>query len=150
MLNASSSRIEVDIKGVKFEVDTNKFVKNNNNYKIGDCIKVLIKKYGAEWRSYHGMIIGFDAFENLPTILIAYLDTEFGNADITLLCFNNASEGIEITAANNIQLQLTKESAVQKFYNQIRDLKQQIEETEAKLQIFLTTFSEKFKFLSDK
>ena len=52
-----------------------------NNFKVGDTIKVLIKQY-SEYKSNVGMIVGFDEFQKLPTIVIAYLDIDYSAASI--------------------------------------------------------------------
>ena len=62
----------IEINGSKFDVDFRE-AKEINTFKVGDKVKVLKKKY-LEHVVYPGIIVGFEQFQKLPTIVIAYLD----------------------------------------------------------------------------
>lgn len=94
----------VEIDGVKIEVDL-RTAKKVEHYKVGDNVKVLVPQYGKTYKVHPGVIIGFDAFEKLPTICIAYLDTGYNTAEIKFAYLNAASEGenkVEIAPANDL------------------------------------------------
>src|ERR1700684_4370243 len=84
----------IEINGVKLEIDL-RHAKKINNFKIGDNIKVLIKEY-SDYKNYPGAIVGFDQFENLPTIIICYCKIEYSNASINFAYINANSKDIEI------------------------------------------------------
>lgn len=93
-----SKRI-VEINGVKIEVDL-RTAKRVEEFKVGDAVKILVKKYGDSYESHFGMIVGFDEFKALPTIIIAYVDTSWsGSGEPLKFAYLNAkTEGIEICA----------------------------------------------------
>ena len=60
----------VDVNGVTIELPGRRAVANYH-MRIGDRVKVLINGYsGAE--VFPGVVIGFEPFKQLPTIVIAY------------------------------------------------------------------------------
>lgn len=109
----STKRI-IEINGIKMEVDL-RDVKIIENYKVGDNIKVLIKKYSDNYVSHVGVIIGFDNFEAHPTVVIAYLNVEYNKASIEFLYFNSHSKDVEITQLNDWDLPLQKSDVIEKF-----------------------------------
>ena len=84
----------VEIGGAKFEVDM-RSAKRIDCYHVGDNVKVLVKEYGSTWKSFPGVIVGFDDFTNLPTITILYLETGY-DPKAKLLCLNSGTQDVEI------------------------------------------------------
>lgn len=85
----------IEINGVKLEIDM-RYAKKIEDYRIGDNVKVLIKKYGDNYESHPGVLIGFDQFEKLPTIIICYCEISYSGAEIKFCYFNSKSSDIEI------------------------------------------------------
>jgi len=132
----------IEINGVKLEVDlTNARV--IENYRVGDVVKVLRKEYNNQWKSHSGTIVGFDAFENRPTIIIAYVDDGY-NADIHFLYYNADTENAEICPANSNDLAFSKESVIEKMNRDIAKKKAEIDEIEQKRNFFIEHFSRCF------
>lgn len=132
----------IDVNGVKMEVDM-RHVKVIENYKVGDNIKVLIKEY-SDYKSYVGCIIGFDQFEKSPTIVIAYLKTDYLSASIQFLYFNQHTQDAEITTLNDWDIPVTKSDVLKKFNKEIEDAEQKIKETENKKEVFEKLFGKYF------
>lgn len=65
-MTTDNQKTIVEINGIKLEVDL-RTAKRVEEYKVGDMVKVLKKEYGDSYKSYAGMIVGFDAFVALPT-----------------------------------------------------------------------------------
>lgn len=84
----------IEINGVKMEVDL-RTARTVESYKIGDNVKVLKKNYGDSYSSYPGVIVGFDDFKQLPTIVICYI-TPGHNAGVEFVFYNAASRDVEI------------------------------------------------------
>lgn len=75
----------IEIGGVKLELDmrTGKTTQIDT-FKVGDNVKVLIKEYDS-YKSYAGVIVGFDNFKERPTIIVAYLKMGYSEADIKFI-----------------------------------------------------------------
>ncbi len=139
----------VEIKGVKMEVDFSEAQKIEN-YKIGDKVKLLKKKYSDEWKVYPGIIVSFDAFELLPTITIAYLEMYYNEANIKFEYYNEASKDTEIAYGGNFEIPFEASDVISNFEKQIETLKKQVEETEQKKRYFESSFKAYFTDLMNK
>lgn len=85
----------IEVEGQKFEVDM-RTAKKIEAYRVGDRVKVLRKTYSG-WLTYAGIICGIDAFKNLPTIVIAHVESTFNNTGEVKFAYLNAeSNDVEI------------------------------------------------------
>ena len=133
----------IEVNGVKMEIDLRQ-AKVIDNYKVGDYVKILVKDYSG-YKSYIGNIIGFDNFDKTPTIVIAYLKSEYSSASIEFAYFNSASDGIEITTLNNWDIPLKKSTILEQFQKEILKKEQEITEMKNKAVIFETLFGKYFE-----
>lgn len=62
----------IEVEGHKFEVDL-RSAKRIDCFRVGDRVKILTKDYTGH-KVHPGCIVGIDAFESLPTIVIAYIE----------------------------------------------------------------------------
>lgn len=138
----STKRI-IEIGGVKMEIDLRE-AKVIENYKVGDYVKVLIKDYSS-YKSYIGNIIGFDNFENHPTIIIAYLKNEYSQATIDFIHYNSESKDIELTSLNEWDIPLTKSNVLELFNREITKKEQELKELKNKEQVFERLFGKFFE-----
>ncbi len=90
-----SDKTIIEINGVKLEVDLRQ-AKKIEDFKIGDNVKILIKEYSDSYKSHPGVIVGFDNFERLPTIVICYCDVSYSKAEIKFVYLNAQSKDVEI------------------------------------------------------
>jgi nicotinic acid mononucleotide adenylyltransferase len=134
----------IEINGRKFEVNEAD-LKVVQEFKVGDTVKVLKKRYSDEWNSHFGAIIGYDNFQNLPTIRIIYLDNDY-SADLHVVCFNAKTKDIEIAPLNEADLiMLDKSRIVDMLNNQIEKAKQELEDAKDNKEYFLKYFNAYFK-----
>lgn len=94
----------VEIDGVKIEVDL-RTAKKVENYRVGDNVKVLVKGYSNTYTVHPGVIVGFDDFQKLPTISVAYLETGYNSAEIKFAALNAQSSEeskIEISPMDDV------------------------------------------------
>lgn len=133
----------VEIGGIKVEVDL-RDCKVIENYKVGDQVKVLIKTY-SEYKSFPGVIIGFDDFEKHPGILIAYLDSSYSGAEVKFLCFNSESKDTEICPLNKLDKFFSKADALEKLDKQINVKENELAELNQKRKYFESTFHKYFE-----
>ena len=96
----------VEIDGIKLEIDL-RTAKKIEHFRVGDNVRVLVKGYSDTYKVHAGVIVGFDGFEKLPTICIAYLEVGYNSAEIKFAYINAGSESkdskIEITPAFDLQ-----------------------------------------------
>lgn len=133
----------IEINGVKMEVDLRN-AKKIENYKVGDNVKVLIKEYES-FKSYLGTIIGFDNFKETPTIVIAYLKTDYSEATIKFAYYNSKSKDIELCHLNEWDVPVSKPQVIDRFNILIENKKKEIQEMEQKMNIFERLFGKFFK-----
>lgn len=133
----------IEIQGIKFEVDLRN-AKIIDNYKIGDAVKVLCKKYST-YESYPGIIIGFDNFKHKPTIIVAYLETDYSTAKIKTIYFNSATEEVEICPMSETGLAIDKQTAVDYFDREILKKEEELRDLKQQKQYFLNRFGMYFK-----
>jgi hypothetical protein len=130
---------EVEINGVKFEVDM-RCAKQINTYRVGDRVKVLVKIFNS-YASRPGVIVGFDDFKKLPTIIVLYLEDNYGSADLKFVYMNATSEDIEICPdTNELNLELNKARVIEKLDNEVQKKRLELEDLERKKEYFLTKF----------
>ena len=96
MSEESGKRI-ITINGVKMELDERSgTVTAVETLRVGDSVKVLTKDYSG-YAVNAGTIIGFEPFQKLPTICVAYID-RVGSA-LKFLYFNEESKDVEVIKA---------------------------------------------------
>lgn len=134
----------VEINGVKLQVDL-RHAKVIEEYKVGDHIKVLVEDYGDKYVSYVGTIIAFDNFEKNPTMVIAYLKTEYGSSKIEFLYYNSKIKNAEITALNDWDIPFTKSEILDQFHREQEKKRQELKELEQKERVFNQLFGKYFE-----
>ena len=134
----------VEIQGVKVQVDLRN-CKVIEEYKVGDGVKVLVKKYGDSFESYPGVIVGFDDFPILPSINIAYLKSDYSGASVEFMTFNSQTKDIQIAPLNTLDRYFSKTDAIEKLDKQINTKKNEIQELESKKKYFESTFHKYFE-----
>lgn len=134
----------VEVGGVKIEVDL-RTAKKVDNFKVGDPVKVLKKSYGDTFNSYFGMIVGFDQFKTLPTIIVAYMDPSYGsNSPLKFEYINSASKDVEICASDSADLGIDKSDIIARLDNEIAKKEVEVAEVRKKKVYFLEHFGRYF------
>jgi hypothetical protein len=134
----------IEINGVKMEVDL-RDAKVVENYKVGDNVKVLIKTYGDKFESHIGTIIAFDAYEQTPTIVIAYLKVDYSSVEIKFVHFNRTTNEVELTPLNNWDMPLKKQDIIDQFNKEEEKKKQELQEIQKKRRVFEEMFGKYFE-----
>lgn len=133
----------VEINGVKFEIDT-RTAKKIDTYKVGDPVKILIKTYSG-YASHPGCIVGIDAFKNLPTIVVAYIDGVLSSTgDMKFAYLNSQSEGVEICPMHQEDIIPNKDTVLTMFNRSIGNKQAEIRSIEEKRDYFLRQFGTAF------
>lgn len=129
----------IEVNGVKLEIDL-RTAKRVDELKVGSRVKVLRKVYN-DYKVQSGVIVGFEAFEKLPTIIVAYLKDEYNDKGIEFIYYNAKSTDTEIVASSELdQLSIGEASVLQYFENEITKRQREIDDLQSKKDFFLKSF----------
>lgn len=136
----------IEINGVKLEVDLRN-AKRVDNLKIGDRVKCLVKSsYGSTMNTYAGVVVGFEPFPSLPSIIVAYLDLDYGSGTLKFRTFNTETKDFEVVAdIDNNALEVDKINILSKFDRDADKKRQELAEIEDKRTYFISHFGRYFK-----
>lgn len=146
-MNENTKQI-IEINGVKMEVDT-RFARRVDTLQIGTKVKILEKQsqYGGnDTKVYSGVIVGFEPFESLPTIVVCYLQNDYAGAELKFAYVNTATDKRwEIVAAVDDDLPVQKSDVLSKIDREIQKKSDEIAELSRKRDYFLQHFSVHFE-----
>lgn len=130
----------IEVQGVKLEVDL-RHAKRIDKFKIGDAVKVLVKEY-SDQRVYPGVIVGFENFKDLPTIVVCYLSKY--NSELKFNFFNAQSKDFDITASHDSYIAIEKGDVVENMDRAIIKKEEELADLKRKKQYFLKHFDKYF------
>jgi hypothetical protein len=129
----------VEINGVKMEVDL-RTPRVIENFKVGDSIKVLRKKYSG-YEVLPAAIVGFVEFTNLPSIEILTIDRQ---GQVEFLTFNAETKDVEIAPFNRYELLLDRAEIMDKLDGNVQKAQEVLRLAEAKRHAFVETIGKAF------
>ena len=134
----------VEINGVKLELDMRQAtLQSIDAFKVGDSVKVLVKNY-SDYASHAGVIVGFDAFKNLPTIIVAYLKISYSDAKLEFAYINAQSTDVELCAASPNDVPFERATVLQAMDRDIATKKEAAAQAENNKAMFLSMFNRYF------
>ena len=129
----------IEINGVKLEVDL-RTAKRVDQIRVGDRVKVLKKQY-SDYKVHHGVVIGFEPFDKLPTIIVACAIVEYSSAKMEFIYYNSQTKDVEIVVANNDdEAALDQNDFISKIDLEIEKKGNEIKELRAKVNYFKAKF----------
>ena len=135
----------IEVNGVKLEVDL-RTARRVDNLRIGDRVKCLVKGYGGAMSTHAGVVVGFEPFPSLPSIVVAYLDTGYSSGTLKFKTFNAKTEDFEVIAdLDNNALEVDRGDILAQFDREAWKKRQELEELEAKKAFFLAHFGRYFE-----
>lgn len=128
----------VEINGIKMEVDMRHAVRIDK-FKIGDPVKILITSDNSVKA---GVIVGFENFQSLPTIVVAYLKSDYWTTGIDFAYLNTkSSDKYELVASDeNTLMSVDKSAIVSRMDDEITKKELEVEEMRRKKRFFLERF----------
>lgn len=133
----------VEINGIKLEIDE-RTARTVEQYRVGDRVKVLVKEYQS-YRVFPGVIVGFAAFVELPTIEVMYLSSDAWDKDpLKFVSINAKSEGVEIAPINEAEVVLDREDTLERIDRAIRESRNRTGDLERKRDFFVEKFAAAF------
>lgn len=134
----------IEINGIKLEVDLSQ-ARVVENYRIGDNVKLLKKRYSDMWENRAGVIVGFDNFKERPTIIVAYLESSGYSAEIKFEHINKDTKEVEICPMNPSEKVLQKETVIDSFDRQIAAKEKELVDIKTQKSFFLNKFGQYFE-----
>lgn len=101
----------IEVNGVKLEVDM-RYARRIEEIRIGDKVKVLKKQYGESFAVVPGIIVGFEPFKQLPTIVVAYVESDWSKAEIKFLHYNSGVKDVEIVHAADEDFHVDRDALI--------------------------------------
>jgi hypothetical protein len=143
----TSTKQIIEINGVKMEVDTRHAVRIDT-FQVGSKVKLLEKEtgYSTSTKVYSGVIVGFEPFASLPTIVVCYLDRDYSGANLKFAYVNTATDKKwEIVSAVDDDLPVQKADVLTMMDRDIEKKRDEIAEIERKRAYFLQHFAAYFE-----
>lgn len=133
----------IEINGVKLEVDLRN-AKRIDHLQVGSRVKCLVKKY-ADHATYPGVIVGFEPFANLPTIIVAYLESDYSGTGLKFQSFNSQTKDFEVVAdLDNNCLEVNKANIIASMTREIEKKMLELDEVIQKKAFFEAKFKAYF------
>lgn len=130
----------IEINGIKMEVDM-RTAKRIDSFRVGDNVKVLIKKYDDSREIKPGIIVDFAMFKEFPTIVVAiFNDGGWGSTPSISFVYINAESEIEIIFSSEEEIRLSKEGVIEKFEREIQKKKNEWIDLQNQLEYFKKHF----------
>lgn len=142
-MNENETKRVIEINGIKMEIDLRQ-AKRIDNFRVGDQVKVLVKEYDT-YKSHAGAIVGFDEFQERPTIIVAYIKVDYSTAEIKYAYINAASNDIEIVKANEEDIPFKKASVIDMMQREINKKETELADSQHKLAHFNKWFGKYFE-----
>lgn len=129
----------IEINGVKLEVDM-RYAKRIEELRIGSRVKVLDSTGYGDAKVHPGIVVGFEPFATLPTIIIAYIESNYSDVGLKTVSYNAKTEKIEIVASVDDDFSVNKSEVLGWFRRERQKLDEKRAELDAKEQFFLDRF----------
>ena len=134
----------IEVNGIKLEVDL-RSAKRIDELKIGSRVKCLVKQYDG-FKTLPGVVVGFEPFISRPTIVVAYLDTDYSSAALKFMSFNRDTKDFEIVSdLDHNALEIDKANVVEKFDRELSKKELELQELRDRKAFFLSHFGRYFQ-----
>lgn len=136
----------VEISGIKLDVDE-RSARTVESYKVGDRVKVLTKGYGESYKIHYGVIVGFAAFQQLPSIEVMYVSTDtYESEPLKFVTLNDKTDNVEIAPLSEAEVVLmSRDDVLDRLDREIRKRRTALEDIEQKRAFFVRQFGALFE-----
>jgi hypothetical protein len=105
--------------------------------KVGDPVRVLTKPSYGDPKVSTGVIVGFEPFKEQPTVVVAYIESEYGKAELKILAYSEKTKDVEILAApEGINMMVERARVLEYFDQEERKKLAELAELKAKRAYF--------------
>jgi hypothetical protein len=140
----------VEINGVKMEVDLRQAKIVHENLRVGTKVKVLVRSDYSEPQVWPGVIVGFEPFPSLPTIIVAYMDTSYSGGLKFAHINSTSSKKYELVPSVDDELPIAKEDVLSRFDRDIEKKEAELGDLKAQRAFFLRHFNTHFEQFATK
>lgn len=134
----------IEINGVKMEVDLRSATRVDT-VKVGTHVKVLVKDSYGEPKVRPGVVVGFEPFETLPTIIVCYIDITWDSAKLEFAAINDKTKDkYEMVVSVDDDISFTKQDVLTKIERERQSLRDKLAELDRKERYFLEHFNKYF------
>lgn len=141
-MSEDNEKTIIEINGVKLEVDL-RTARRIDTLRIGDRVKCLNKEYQS-WRTLPGVVVGFEPFPSLPTIVVCYLDSGYA-PELHFKSFNTETKDFEIVPdLDQNSLEVNREEVLARMAMAMEKKRSELKEMEQKRDFFLANFGRYF------
>lgn len=135
----------IEINGIKMEVDL-RHARRVDNITVGTKVKVLVKGSYTEPTVHTGVVVGFEAFTEMPTIIVCYLQIDYNGCELKFAYINNKSvDKYDIVVSVDDELPIKKQDVLARLDKEIEKKRTEIEDIERKRTYFLQHFNRYFE-----
>ena len=140
----------VEINGVKMEVDLRHATIVHENLQVGSKVKILDKSGYGGVQVWPGVIVGFEPFPSLPTIIVAYIDTSYSGG-LKFAHFNGKSaEKWELVPSIDDEIPVAKDDVLSRFDREMDKKQAELDELARQRDFFLRHFNSYFEHFATK
>ncbi len=130
----------IEVNGIKMEIDL-RHAKRIDVFKIGSPVKLLIKSQHAEPEVKSAVVVGFEPFDTLPTIIVAYLNNGYGGAKIEMAHINEKSHSkYEIVMSIDDDIPFKRDTVMDQMEKAILGKYEEAKQLERERDFFLKHF----------
>lgn len=134
----------IEVSGIKMEVQAG-YARRIDVLRIGMRVKVLQKTYSGH-EVLPGVIVGFEPFTKLPTVVVAYVKSDWSSTDIQFLYYNKSTaekQETELVVAADQEIgKMDRDKIVNSIDRAISAKQAEITVLEEKRAYFLTNFAQ--------
>lgn len=135
----------IEINGVKLEVDM-RYARRIDTLQVGSKVKLLCKSSYGTPSVHPGVVVGFEPFKDLPTIIVAYLIVNYSEAKLEIAYINSGSaDKFDIVHSVDDEIPIQKSEVLDLFERERLKHIQAIEELNRREQYFNRQFGVYFK-----
>ncbi len=135
----------VEINGVKMEVDLRHARIVHENIKVGSKVKLLVKNDYSGPVVYAGVVVGFEPFNSLPTIIVAYVKDGYNDSGLNFAHVNaKSADKYDLVPSLDDELPIKKEDVLAQFDRKIDKVRAELETAESQRDYFLRHFNRYF------
>ncbi len=137
----------IEINGVKLEVDM-RTATRVDLFRVGSKVKLLKKDNYGSPSIWPGVVVGFEPFESLPTIIVAYVEHGYSSVELNFANINasaKSKEAYELVMSIDDTLPVDKADVLEVFNRKRSTLESEIEVINQKESYFLRHFGQYFK-----
>lgn len=142
-MNTESTIIEVN--GVKMEVDLRHAKVVHQNIRVGSKVKLLEKGPYNGPQVHPGVVVGFEPFTDLPTIIVAYVKIGYSESGLLFAYVNaKSSDKWDMVPSVDDEMPIDQADVLGHFDREANKKRAELADIEAKRDYFLRHFNAYF------